>query len=736
MSAFAFGSPGLAIAAGAAVSLPILIHLLLRRRRLPVEWAAMELLREALRRVERRRRFERILLLAVRCLLVAAAGLAIAAPAIGEAMGASRRTRTLVAVVDDSASSNERLDGGTALDRSVAAARSAIESLGDGDRVAVVTTTRAAATDRGPASLDRRSALDRLRSVVATEVPGDLPGAMATARAILANKESDGSIREMLVCSAFRAGTVGQMPAVAQGDAGVVTMATLPPAPVGDNIRVASIEPERVPGGTGSPGAVVVTVARDRGDGASEATVKVLGPSLTAPAERRVTMSVGERERTVRIPVAERPPDATGSVRRAVTAELSADAQPVDDRRSAVLAPTDRLRAVVVDRRTFDASGAIDRLSPGDWVARALSPGDAAEIDVAQVDPSALDARTVAGADAVVLLQPRQATEAQWQALASFVARGGLLVVAPSPDQRAQPWTASMSSVLGMPWKFALEAVDVDPPVVLAEDLPGLGVLAPLGPEYPQLARAVTAFRRLPVDASGDTAAVQAAFADGMPFLLAWRPADARGIAAVMSVAPDLAWSTLPLKPLMVPLWQELVAEGRRRASTAQSAPSGTRPRVDGAGVVELRPVAADGSSLPGARPIAVGAGGRVTAAIERTGLYEEVDSSGTVRGMLAVVPDAAACSVAPVDPDRVASWLSAAGEFRWIGDDRPAAESSAATAASAFRAAVELAPWFFAAALLLALIESFLARRFSHAVRPAGAPVHDATRIAAGGAS
>jgi hypothetical protein len=91
---------------------------------------------------------------------------------------------------------------------------------------------------------------------------------------------------------------------------------------------------------------------------------------------------------------------------------------------------------------------------------------------------------------------------------------------------------------------------------------------------------------------------------------------------------------------------------------------------------------------------------------------------------------------VAPVDPDRVASWLSAAGEFRWIGDDRSEVESSAATAASAFRAAVELAPWFFAAALLLALIESFLARRFSHAVRPAGAPVHDATRIAAGGAS
>ena len=79
MSLLTFSSPGLAIAAGMAVAVPVAIHLLMRRRRKPVEWAAMELLREALRRVERKRRVERWLLLAVRCLLVICAGLAIAA---------------------------------------------------------------------------------------------------------------------------------------------------------------------------------------------------------------------------------------------------------------------------------------------------------------------------------------------------------------------------------------------------------------------------------------------------------------------------------------------------------------------------------------------------------------------------------------------------------------------------------------------------------------------------------
>jgi hypothetical protein len=290
-----------------------------------------------------------------------------------------------------------------------------------------------------------------------------------------------------------------------------------------------------------------------------------------------------------------------------------------------------------------------------------------------------------------------------------------------------------MATAFGMPWSFGLESVDLETPIALSEDVPATGILGPLSSEYAQLARAVTGFRRMPVDPASDNAAVQASFADGAPFMLAWRPVDARGLVALMTVAPDLSWSTLPLKPFMVPLWQELVAEGRRRASTAQSAPVGARPRVDGAGVVELRPVAADGSSLPGARPLAVGAGGRVTSAIERTGLYEEVDSSGTVRGMLAVVPDPAACSVAPVDPDRVASWLSGGGGFRWVGDERPGDD---APAMASFRSLTELAPWFFAAALLLAVAETTLARRFSHAVRPSRAPAHDGPRVAAGAAT
>src|SRR4051812_6958961 len=75
-----FLNPSLAFAGLACISLPILIHLLMRRRRKPIVWAAMRFLMEAYKRHKRRLRLEQLLLLAARCLLVALIGLALGRP--------------------------------------------------------------------------------------------------------------------------------------------------------------------------------------------------------------------------------------------------------------------------------------------------------------------------------------------------------------------------------------------------------------------------------------------------------------------------------------------------------------------------------------------------------------------------------------------------------------------------------------------------------------------------------
>src|SRR5688572_11888513 len=70
-----FFGAGLALA-----SIPIIIHLLNRRRFKTVQWAAMEYLLQALRKNRRRIKFEQIVLLATRCALLGLLGLALARP--------------------------------------------------------------------------------------------------------------------------------------------------------------------------------------------------------------------------------------------------------------------------------------------------------------------------------------------------------------------------------------------------------------------------------------------------------------------------------------------------------------------------------------------------------------------------------------------------------------------------------------------------------------------------------
>ena len=103
-----FLHPGIALAAVAAVALPIVIHLLFRRRRIPLDWAAMELLREAVRRTNRRLKLEQWLVLALRALAVLCAGLGLSVPFFGSGGILGDASRTWIVVVDDGTTSGLR----------------------------------------------------------------------------------------------------------------------------------------------------------------------------------------------------------------------------------------------------------------------------------------------------------------------------------------------------------------------------------------------------------------------------------------------------------------------------------------------------------------------------------------------------------------------------------------------------------------------------------------------------
>ena len=728
-----FASTGLAAAGAACVAAPVLVHLILRRRRRPREWAAMELLREAIRRVERRRRVERWMLLAVRCALVALAAAAIAGPFVGSSAPSGRRARTLVVVIDDGAASNERVGDGTALSLAVAAARPLVDDLGAGDRVAIVRTTRPSDGTGEPASIDRSGAMRRLDTVSSSEVAGDLASAISAGCAILAHPESVGTERRLFVASAMREGSVrGFAPlASARDDERPIRVSAMDaPEASSDNLRIASVVAGR-PAGSGPDASplVKVVVERDRGDGPVTRTVRVNGATLAAPGERSVTLAPGERAREVTIPVVERADlgRADRSRPRAVVASIDPDAQPVDNVRGAVLASAERVRAVIVDRRSFDGAG-IDRLSQGDWIARALAPTDPPDVDATTVDPASFDARSCAAADLVIVAQPQVLDGGQWGALASFVGRGGSCVVLPPARERAHPWTGPFRDALAMGWPAEVESVELDAPARIEPVRRESGALAGIMSELPQLAGAVDASRmvRIGVPASDPSVVLDAPGAG--PVLLQWSPPGARGTVLLFTVAMDPSWTTVPLKPLMVPLWQEIAADARRRAGTGFQAMVGSVASVDLPGVVELRPVTGDGQSSAGMRSLAVGAGGRTMGTPERAGIYEMIDGRGESRGSFVVNADAASASVRPADPARSQAWLTAVGEL----DARPGASEPAAVAARNGPGDA-IAAWLLCAGFALAVLECVLARRFSHATAAGTGPVHAAVRVASG---
>lgn len=70
-----FAGPGFLIVGAALVSVPIIIHLINRMRFKRIRWAAMEFLLKAQKRTRRRLIIEQLLLLALRCLMIALVGL-------------------------------------------------------------------------------------------------------------------------------------------------------------------------------------------------------------------------------------------------------------------------------------------------------------------------------------------------------------------------------------------------------------------------------------------------------------------------------------------------------------------------------------------------------------------------------------------------------------------------------------------------------------------------------------
>ncbi len=190
--AFLFFSPwaALGVAAG-AVSIPIVIHLLSRRRFRIVTWAAMRFLLQAQKQNIRKMRLEQLLLLACRCLMLLLLVLAMASvmpwaealwyrlfpdSAVLAAAGLQRTHKVLV--LDGSMSMALKTGDGSCFDRARARANQIMEAGSGADGFSVVFMTAPAVRVVPEPSENRRKVQEEIAKLRLPHGNADLAGAL------------------------------------------------------------------------------------------------------------------------------------------------------------------------------------------------------------------------------------------------------------------------------------------------------------------------------------------------------------------------------------------------------------------------------------------------------------------------------------------------------------------------------------------------------------------------------
>lgn len=195
-----FFFPGFAWAGAALVGIPILIHILNRRRYKIVLWAAMEYLLQAMRKNRRRLKFEQWLLLLTRCTLLLLLGCALARPlgcdrdALARLTG--QRNGLHVIVIDNSYSMSyeaPRHEARTHLDQAKLMARTIIGRMNSGSEAVILITAGAPATAviaEPSYNLEAcRSAVERIEQSYGGT---DLKGALELALQLVKDKAGQG----------------------------------------------------------------------------------------------------------------------------------------------------------------------------------------------------------------------------------------------------------------------------------------------------------------------------------------------------------------------------------------------------------------------------------------------------------------------------------------------------------------------------------------------------------------
>lgn len=579
-----FVNTSLLVAGLACVSLPILIHILMRRRRKPVMWGAMEWLLQAYRQQRRRTRLEQMVLLASRCLLVALVALALGKPLLGALSGGGlRRSKTLSIVLDNSLASQASLGGaeGSALEASKARAMKLVDALdaAKGDRCALVLMGSPPQSLVVPASADLAEVKRLIGQVQVTDTAADLPGAIEVLRGAAAQDAASTSgasgdtDQVVAILSESREGSVAltqPLPSLAAAIAAatrsttarVQVIASAPAKTSIANTGIMGIEPlsalvlaESGSGASSVP--IRVSLARSGDNAEQSATVRVwlasaskatrVAPPDSSAGLAKATVSWKAGQGAATVTVSPSVPAGVGGD-LVVIARIDDDAIAGDNIASRPIEAKSSLQVALVGPGNETTGSALDRFKPRDWFALSLAPEQSfgsGGLGASGVRISRLEARDFVGAttgdsgvpaflrgmSALVITEPQLLDPGAWRIVRNAAAQGVAIMIVPPEEEQAQTWADAMSQALGTTWVLSRSVRTIDgagatEAATLSAETQAQGdddLLSLVRSELEDLIRPIHVFKVVPIESGLSRSQVLVTLRDGSPLIVASR---------------------------------------------------------------------------------------------------------------------------------------------------------------------------------------------------------------------
>ena len=558
------------------VAIPIAIHLWRRQTPQIERWAAMQFLRAALDRHARRLRIESLLLLLVRCLLLALLALAIAEPfqhLDSVAATGTRRTHKVL-LLDGSLSMSAKTGTESRFDRARKMAREIVQqsSAGDAFNLCRIGNATSPVIIRRPAR-DPADVLREIDRVPLLDDAGDIAGALRQVQELL-NEVPPDQPTEVYILSDFQSTNwSGDTPAQESQlrqelkDLGARARLFLVDARNrgSSNVALRSLQTPELVALTGRPFRVEVDIASFSADEETR-SLEVLVDNVVR-ASQAVTLPPWSEQKvtaTLRIP------DSGSEV--TIEARIGPDAIASDNQIRRVVASRKSLDVLLVDGHPSDslaesASGFI-QLAISPMSSPGTTPSSASSVFQPTVCTSAeLPEMDLSRYDCVVLCDVASLAEEEIARLTAFVSDGGGLVVGLGPQTDREAFQRSLGAAL-LPVDLLEFADHASEPVTFETRDLDHPVLAPFrGRTDAGLTTApVSRYARIKLHPEGNWQVILP-FTSGDPAIL--ERSIGRGRAVLITTSLNDSWGHWVLWPSYVPLMNRLLQhslEGRLRS--------------------------------------------------------------------------------------------------------------------------------------------------------------------------